>query len=107
MTMLKNRQIWTWFEGRWQEGNIPIMGSADHGTWLGTLVFDGARWFDGVAPDLDKHCARMNHSAVALGLEPPMATATSWHWPRRDVKNSPARCRSISVRWHGRLKAAQ
>ena len=75
MAMLKNRQIWTWFEGEWQEGNVPIMGSADHGTWLGTLVFDGARWFDGVAPDLDKHCARMNHSAHALGLKSPMPTA--------------------------------
>jgi branched-chain amino acid aminotransferase len=75
MSMLKNRQIWTWFEGEWQEGNVPIMGSADHGTWLGTMVFDGARWFDGVAPDLDRHCARMNHSAAALGLKPPMATS--------------------------------
>ncbi len=75
MAMLKNRRIWTWFEGSWQEGNVPIMGSADHGTWLGTLVFDGARWFDGVAPDLDRHCARMNHSAAALGLNPPLPTA--------------------------------
>lgn len=75
MAMLKNRQIWTWFEGEWQEGNIPILGSADHGTWLGTMVFDGARWFDGVAPDLEKHCARMNHSAEALGMRSPMSTA--------------------------------
>lgn len=74
MGMPNNRQIWTWFEGEWREGNVPIMGSADHGTWLGTMVFDGARWFDGVTPDLDKHCARLNHSAVALGLRPPMAT---------------------------------
>ncbi|MGB7287580.1 MAG: branched-chain amino acid aminotransferase [Salaquimonas sp.] len=73
--MAKNRQIWTWFEGEWKEGNVPIMGSADHGTWLGTLVFDGARWFEGVAPDLEKHCARLNHSADALGLKSPMSTA--------------------------------
>jgi branched-chain amino acid aminotransferase len=75
MAMPKNRQIWTWFDGEWQEGNVPIMGSADHGTWLGTMVFDGARWFDGVCPDLDKHCARLNHSAVALGLKPSMPTS--------------------------------
>lgn len=75
MAMLKNRRIWTWFEGEWQEGNVPILGSADHGTWLGTMVFDGARWFDGAAPDLDRHCARLNHSAEALGLDPPMPTA--------------------------------
>ena len=74
MALPKNRAIWTWFDGEWHEGNVPILGSADHGTWLGTLVFDGARWFDGVAPDLDLHCARMNHSAAALGMKPPMPT---------------------------------
>ena len=44
MGLPANRRIMTWFEGKWQEGNVPIMGSADHGTWLGTMVFDGARW---------------------------------------------------------------
>ena len=34
------------------------MGAADHGTWQGTMVFDGARAFEGVMPDLDRHCAR-------------------------------------------------
>ncbi len=68
MGMLPNRQIWTWFEGEWHEGNLPIMGAADHGTWLGTLVFDGARYFNGVMPDLDLHCARVNASTKALGM---------------------------------------
>ena len=40
MAMLPNRKIWTWFEGDWQEGNVPILGSADHGTWLGTILHD-------------------------------------------------------------------
>lgn len=75
MAMAKNRRIWTWFEGSWQEGNVPIMGSADHGTWLGTMVFDGARSFEGVAPDLDRHCARVNHSAGVMGLKPTFSTA--------------------------------
>lgn len=74
MAMAKNRRIWTWFEGSWQEGNVPIMGSADHGTWLGTMVFDGARSFEGVAPDLDRHCARVNHSAGVMGLKPALST---------------------------------
>ncbi len=74
MAMLPNRKIWTWFEGDWREGNVPIMGSADHGTWLGTMVFDGARSFEGVAPDLAQHCARANHSASVMGLKPTMAT---------------------------------
>jgi len=74
MPMLPNRRIWTWYEGQWQEGNVPILGSADHATWLGTLVFDGARAFEGVTPDLDLHCERVNQSAVAMGLRPTMKT---------------------------------
>ncbi|MEZ5741478.1 MAG: aminotransferase class IV [Burkholderiaceae bacterium] len=62
--------IWTYFDERWHKGNVPILGSADHATWLGTLVFDGARCFDGVSPDLDRHCERVNRSALALGLKP-------------------------------------
>jgi branched-chain amino acid aminotransferase len=46
------------------------MRAADHGTWLGTNVFDGARYFDGVAPDLAAHCARVNRSAEALMITP-------------------------------------
>jgi branched-chain amino acid aminotransferase len=40
--------------------------------WLGSSVFDGGRWFEGVSPDLDMHCKRVNASAVALGLNPTM-----------------------------------
>ncbi|MGB0504930.1 MAG: branched-chain amino acid aminotransferase [Pikeienuella sp.] len=65
-------EIWTWFEGEWREGNTPILGAADHGTWLGSLVFDGARAFDGMTPDLSLHCARVNESARAMGLNPLM-----------------------------------
>ena len=36
-------------------------------------VFDGARAFEGVAPDLDRHCARVNHSAETMWLKPTMA----------------------------------
>jgi branched-chain amino acid aminotransferase len=74
MGMAKNRTIWTWFDGTWQQGNTLIMGAADHGTWLGTLVFDGARAFDGLAPDLDLHCARLNHSAAIMGMRPTVST---------------------------------
>jgi len=49
------------------------MGSADHGTWLGTLVFDGARRFEGVVPDLQPHCARVNDSAISLGMTPTLS----------------------------------
>lgn len=62
--------IRTWFEGRWHEGDIAVMRAADHGIWQGSSVFDGARQFEGVAPDLAAHCARVNRSAEALMITP-------------------------------------
>ena len=64
----------TWFDGRWHAGNHPVLGAADHGTWQGTLVFDGARSFDGVMPDLDLHSARVVRSAEVMGLAPPIGS---------------------------------
>ena len=49
---------------------MPIMGPRTHGLWLGSTVFDGARAFEGVTPDLDRHFARVNQSAVNFGLKP-------------------------------------
>lgn len=63
-------QAWTWLDGRWLEGNPGIVGPMTHGLWLGSCVFDGARAFEGVAPDLDLHCARVVRSAEVMGLEP-------------------------------------
>lgn len=70
--------IKTFHKNRWQTGNVPVMGSADHGTWLGTLVFDGARQFDGVAPDLQAAClypnnARMMREAHSKGFSNALA----------------------------------
>jgi branched-chain amino acid aminotransferase len=67
---------WTFVDGDWHEGNPPLIGPRSHAMWLGSTVFDGARWFDGVAPDLDLHCARVNASAEALGLAATMDAAT-------------------------------
>jgi branched-chain amino acid aminotransferase len=61
---------WTYAEGDWYEGNVALVGPRSHVFWLGSSVFDGARWFEGVAPDLDRHAARVNASAVSLGLKP-------------------------------------
>ena len=60
---------WTYVEGEWLTGNPPLIGPTSHAMWLGSTVFDGARWFDGIAPDLDLHCQRINRSAVAMGLK--------------------------------------
>lgn len=66
----------TFFDGRWQDGNIPILNAADHATWQGTLVFDGARYFEGVMPDLDLHMQRIINSAATMGLEAPVDAET-------------------------------
>jgi branched-chain amino acid aminotransferase len=61
---------WTYVDGDWHEGNVALVGPRSHAMWLGSSVFDGARWFENVSPDLDLHCERVNRSATALGLGP-------------------------------------
>jgi branched-chain amino acid aminotransferase len=61
---------WTFFDGQWREGNVPLWGARTHAIWLGSSVFDGARVFEGVSPDLDLHCARVNASAKTMYLKP-------------------------------------
>jgi branched-chain amino acid aminotransferase len=63
-------QTLTFFEDDWHEGNTAIMGVRTHAAWLCTSVFDGARAFEGVAPDLALHCARVNASAKTMFLKP-------------------------------------
>lgn len=75
-TPINYSKTWTFFHGEWCEGNVPILGPRTHGFWLGSVVFDGARAFEGVTPDLDRHCARVNQSAKNFLLEPVVATDT-------------------------------
>jgi len=65
--------IWTFWRGDWHHGDLRILGAHSHATWLGSLAFDGARMFEGVVPDLDRHSARVNDSARALGLAPTLS----------------------------------
>ena len=62
-------ETWTYVDDTWHEGNVPVIGAREHAFWLGSSVFDGARAFEGVTPDLDLHCARLNKSARAMGLK--------------------------------------
>jgi branched-chain amino acid aminotransferase len=80
----------TFFEGRWHDGDIAVMKAADHGAWQGSSVFDGARWFDGVAPDLLAHCERVNRSAEALMLRPTVAAGEMAAIIRRGLRDWPA-----------------
>ena len=47
--MATGQNINTYFQGTWHKGNAAVINAADHGAWLGSNVFDGARYFDGVA----------------------------------------------------------
>ncbi len=69
-------KTWTFFEEKWHEGNFLIMGVRTHAAWLCSMVFDGARAFEGVTPDLDLHCARVNESAKKLFLKPLVSVET-------------------------------
>jgi len=69
-TIAAQSLTWTYVDGDWHEGNVALIGPRSHAMWLGSSVFDGARWFENVAPDLDLHCERVNRSALALGLAP-------------------------------------
>ena len=75
-TPISFSRTWTYFEGDWHEGNIPILGPRTHAMWLASMVFDGARAFEGVAPDLDAHCERINNSADKFGLKPVVSSET-------------------------------
>jgi len=60
----------TYIDGEWVEGNPKVLGVMDQPFWFATTVFDGARAFAGLAPDLDRHCARALRSARHMGLAP-------------------------------------
>jgi len=66
--MALSNDVRTYFDGTWQDGNVAVIRAADHVTWLGSQVFDGARKFQGVMPDLEGHCHRLVRSAEALGM---------------------------------------
>ncbi len=86
--MTDKRAMWTYYKGEWREGDVRILGAASQATWLGSLVFDGARLFEGVTPDLDRHSARANDSARALGLEPTLSANDIEALAREGLKNS-------------------
>jgi branched-chain amino acid aminotransferase len=81
---------WTFFEGAWHEGNVPLWGVRTHAIWLGSSVFDGARVFEGVAPDLELHCARVNASAKAMFLQPSVSVNEWIGLMREGMKKFPS-----------------
>ncbi len=60
----------TYADDAWVDGNPALARPRDHGFWLGSAVFDGARALAGALPDLDRHCQRVIDSARIMGLAP-------------------------------------
>lgn len=81
------RRALVYANGTWLDGNPALLGPSTHGVWLGSTVFDGARYFEGVAPDLLAHCERATHSARVMGLTPCLTGAEiaelAWEGIRR------------------------
>lgn len=81
---------WTYFNGAWHGGNPMIMGPMTHAPWLGSCVFDGARAFEGVAPDLDLHCQRLVGSARAFALKLSYSAAEIEELAREGIAKFPS-----------------
>ena len=64
-----------WHDGRWYDEQPKLLGPLDHAMWMASVAFDGARAFDGLAPDLDRHCVRLIDSTRRMLLEPTMSAA--------------------------------
>ncbi len=78
------------FNGTWGMGAVPLMTSATNAAWLANAVFDGARAFEGVAPDLDLHCQRSIRSAEGLLMKPPVTAARVLELAREGIAMFPA-----------------
>ncbi|MDJ0948897.1 MAG: branched-chain amino acid aminotransferase [Alphaproteobacteria bacterium] len=81
-----------YIDGEWLEGDPPLLTANSLATWLSSMVFDGARAFRGLAPDLDLHCERVVQSARLFGLKPYLTAAEieaiAWDGIRRFPANA-------------------
>jgi branched-chain amino acid aminotransferase len=79
-----------WHDGKWYQGEQPkLLGPLDHAMWMASLAFDGARSFDGLAPDLDRHCARLIDSSRKMMLEPTMSAEEVEELCREAIRRLP------------------
>jgi branched-chain amino acid aminotransferase len=79
-----------WHDGKWYEDQQPkLLGPLDHAMWMASLAFDGARAFDGLAPDLDRHCARLIDSARKMLLAPTMTADEVTDLCRQAIRRLP------------------
>jgi len=61
-----------YFDGKWLQKEPKLTGPMNQAFWLSGVVFDGARAFNGWAPDVDLHSQRLIASAKAMLLKSPL-----------------------------------
>lgn len=77
-------------DGRWYEDEQPkLTGPMDHAFWMASVAFDGARSFDGTAPDLDRHCERLIDSTRKMLLRPTMTAGEVLELCREALRRLP------------------
>lgn len=81
---------WHFVQGKWVSGNPLAISLYSHASWMASAVFDGARAFDGVTPDLDRHCARAVRSAEFIGLRSPLRAGDIEDIAREGIQKFPA-----------------
>jgi branched-chain amino acid aminotransferase len=80
-----------WHDGKWFENEQPkLLGPMDHAMWMASVAFDGARAFDGLAPDLDLHCARLIDSTRKMLLEPTLSAGEIEDLCRTAIRRLPS-----------------
>ncbi|OUR78819.1 branched chain amino acid aminotransferase [Alphaproteobacteria bacterium 46_93_T64] len=77
------------YNGDWYDENPRLIGPADHAFWMSSSVFDGARSYQGMAPDLDLHCERLGRSALSLGMNPTMESGEIIELCKTAIKKLP------------------
>ncbi len=89
MSKVEGGKTITYADGVWIDGAPAVARPRDHGFWLGSAVFDGARALAGTLPDLDRHCARVIESALIMGLAPNITAAEIEALSRQGVAKFP------------------
>ena len=79
----------TFADGQWHDGSPAVIKPRDHGFWLASNVFDGARSMLGRIPDLDLHCQRLVKSAEVMGMAPAVTAEEIASLAREGVKRFP------------------
>ncbi|KCB39040.1 aminotransferase, class IV [Bordetella hinzii CA90 BAL1384] len=79
-----------WYHGQWLTENPKLLGPADHAFWMASMVFDGARAFRGLTPDLDLHCQRVVRSAERMLMKPALSATEIETLCREAIARFPA-----------------